>query len=167
MSDMQELMPRVYDELRRLAAAQLHRERRGHTLQPTALAHEAYLRLVTANDQSFENRAHFLGIAARLMRQILVDHARKRNATKRGGDRERVTMSIAAKVGEEPAFDVLDLDEAIAELAEKDERKARVLELRYFAGLLKTEVAEVLGISPSTVDADWLFARTWLKRRLG
>lgn len=166
---MSDLMPLVYDELRALAAARLQRERHDHTLQPTALANEAYLRLVSASDRNWQSRAHFFGVAGRLMRQILVDHARTRNAKKRGGDLQRQPISIAAEVpgANEGTLDVLALDGALNELADLDPRKAQVLQLRYFAGLKRAEVAEVLGVSESTIDADWHLARSWLATRLG
>ena len=163
---MDELTSRVYDELRQLAAAQLARERKGHTLQPTALANEAYLRMVDVVERGFDSRAHFFGIAARAMRQVLVDHARTRDAKKRGGDHHRVTMSALAGLGVETPVDVLDLDEALEELARLDERRARILELRYFAGLNRAEVAAALGVSETTVQDDWFLARAWLKTRL-
>jgi RNA polymerase sigma factor (TIGR02999 family) len=161
------LVPLVYDELHRIAASYLARERAGHTLQPTALVNEAYLRLLQADDLEFENRSHFLAIAARLMRQILVDHARKHAARKRGGRRERVTLTEGVAVDEgAPDVDLLALDEALGRLAEKDERLARLVELRYFGGLSIEETAEVLGSSPRTVKRDWAVARVWLRRQM-
>jgi RNA polymerase sigma factor (TIGR02999 family) len=164
--DVDALMPIVYDELRGLAAAQLKRERAGHSLQPTALANEAYFKLVDTAKAGMAGRAHFFGVAARAMRQVLVEHARKKQAAKRGGDQQRVTLSIADRAGEEPSFDVLDLEEALEELARLDERKARVLELRFFAGLSMDEVGELLAVSAKTVEADWYMARAWLRTRL-
>ena len=161
------LVPLVYDELHRIAASYLSHERAEHTLQPTALVNEAYIRLVQAEDLGFENRSHFLGIAARLMRQILVDYARKHGARKRGGRRERVTLTEGVAVEEgEPDVDLLALDEALARLAEKNERLARLVELRYFGGLSVEETAEVLGSSPRTVKRDWAAARVWLRRQM-
>jgi RNA polymerase sigma factor (TIGR02999 family) len=165
--DLDALMPVVYDELRGLAAAQLKRERAGHSLQPTALANEAYFKLVDTAKAGMQGRAHFFGVAARAMRQVLVEHARKKQAAKRGGDLQRVTLSIADAAGTEPLFDILDLEDALQELAKLDERKARVLELRFFAGLTMVEAATVLDVSPKTVEADWYMARAWLKTRLG
>ncbi len=168
---MTELMPLAYDEVKRIAAAQLFRERKEHTLQPTALVNEAYLRLVEEDTRDWRSRAYFFGIVGRAMRQILVDHARTKKAAKRGGGRERITMSVAAELGaptdEQAGWDILDLDQALRELAKLDERKARVLELRYFAGLNKAEAAEVLNVSPTTVQNEWIFARAWLRTRLG
>jgi RNA polymerase sigma factor (TIGR02999 family) len=165
--DLDSLMPIVYDELRGLAAAQLKRERAGHSLQPTALANEAYFKLVDTAKAGMAGRAHFFGVAARAMRQVLVEHARKKQAAKRGGEFQRVTLSIADGPGAEPLFDILDLEEALEELTKLDERKARVLELRFFAGLSMAEVAGILDVSPKTVEADWYMARAWLKTRLG
>lgn len=160
-----ELMPIVYDELRQLASAYLARERAGHTLQPTALANEAYMRLVDSDTTGLNGRAHFFAVAARAMRQVLVDHARKKQALKRGGDRNRLSLSMS-DMGAEMPWDVLDLEEALTELAQNDERKARVVELRFFAGLQMKTIAEMLGLSPKTVEADWYMARAWLKTRM-
>ena len=163
---LDDLMPIVYDELRQVAAAHLHRERQGHSLQPTALVNEAYLRLVDADQQGIQGRAHFFGIAARAIRQVLVDHARARGARKRGGDWQRVTLSDASGSADEASVDLLDLEAALQELTALDERKARILELRFFAGLSLPEVAECLGKSISTVESDWYMARAWIKTRL-
>jgi RNA polymerase sigma-70 factor, ECF subfamily len=161
------LVPLVYHELRRIAAGYLGRERQGHTLQPTALVNEAYLRLAQAEDIASENRSYFLGIAARLMRQILVDHARKRGRHKRGGQEARVTLTegLAVQQGERDV-DLMMLDDALARLAEKDDQLARLVELRYFAGLSIEETAQVMGSSPATVKRQWAVARVWLKRLL-
>ncbi len=160
------LFPLVYEELRQRAAGLLRHERAGHTLQPTALAHEAYLRLVGRREHAWQDRAHFLAVAARAMRAILVDHARRRNAQKRGGGEAPVTLE--ANVGAEReapvAFD--DLDRALHDLARLDERQARVVELRYFGGMSIEETAEVLRVSPMTVKRDWATARAWLYREL-
>jgi RNA polymerase sigma-70 factor, ECF subfamily len=161
------LVPDVYDELRRLAAAYLRKERETHTLQPTALANEAYVRLAGQTKVHWRGRAQFLAIAARAMRQILVDHARRRDADKRGGALERVTLCDAAAAFGQPALDLLALDDALTALGALDERKARVVELRFFAGLTTKEVAGALGLSETTVDEDWAMARVWLRRRLG
>ena len=160
------LMPVVYGELRRLAASQLRRERKAHTLQPTALAHEAYLRLLGGNHAAWQSRAHFMGVAARAMREVLVDHARRRRALKRGGGLELTVLDESLQVaGSRPiAFD--DLDQALLDLERSSERQARVVELRYFAGLSIEETSEVLGISPVTVKRDWTMARAWLHREL-
>jgi len=160
-----ELMPLVYAELRRRAAAHLKRERPGHTLRPTDLLHEAYLRLCAQN-AGFKNRDHFFGVASRLMRRILVDHARARSAAKRG-KALRVTLAedVAAPAAAPPA-DLLDLDAALDELASLDEREARVVELRYFGGLTLQETARVLGVSLATAKNDWAHAKAWLFARL-
>lgn len=164
---LDQLVPLVYDELHRIAASYLSNERVGHTLQPTALVNEAYLRLVQAEDIAFENRSHFLGIAARLMRQILVDYARRHGARKRGGSRQQVTLTDGVAVDEGGQdVDLLSLDEALTRLARKDDRLARLVELRYFGGLSVEETAEVLGSSARTVKRDWAAARVWLRRSM-
>ena len=159
------LLPVVYREMKRLAASYLKAERPGHTLQPTALAHEAYLRLVGRDRIQWQNRAHFLGVAARAMREILVDHARRRRAQKRGGG-QPVTMLDEALVGGGRPIEFDDLDHALNDLARLSERQARVVELRYFGGLSIEETAEVLGVSPATVKREWATARAWLYREL-
>jgi RNA polymerase sigma-70 factor, ECF subfamily len=157
----------LYRTLRDLAAGSLARERAGHTLQPTALVHEAWLRLARDGTEAWGDEAQFLAAGARVLRQVLVDHARRRSAAKRGGDRLRVTLDeLPAQSGAE-ALDVLALDEALERLAEQHPRAARVVELRFFAGLGGEEAARLLGISPRTVDGDWSFARAWLIRALG
>jgi RNA polymerase sigma-70 factor (ECF subfamily) len=161
-----ELFALIYGELRRIAAGLLRRERPEHTLQPTALVHEAYLKLVDQTRIRWQDRAHFLGIAARAMRQILVDHARGRAARKRGGGRQRVTLDEALVAKEGKDLELLSLDEAMTRLAGVDERAARVVELRIFGGLTVTEIAHVLGVSKRTVDGDWSVARMWLAREL-
>jgi RNA polymerase sigma factor (TIGR02999 family) len=164
---LERLLPLVYRELRRIAAGALRAERSGHTLQPTALVHEAYLRLADQKDVRWQNRAHFLGCAAQVMRHVLVDAARARRAGKRGGDAARVTLTDALGVAAEArGLDVVALDDALRALAALDARQARVVELRYFGGLSIGEAAEVLGVSPATVSADWAVARTWLRREL-
>ena len=160
------LVPIVYDELRRQAARYLKRERVGHTLQTTALIHEAYLRLVDQKNVHWQNRAHFFGIAAQLMRQILVDHARTRKRAKRGGSRIRVSLNEATAVATVRDLDIVALDEALARLAEIDPQQSRVVELRYFSGLNVEETAEVLGISPATVKREWRIAKAWLHREI-
>ena len=157
-----ELLPLVYDELRRLAAGYLRRERPGHTLQPTALVHEAYLRMVDQSQVRWQNRAHFLGVAAQMMRRILVDHARGQRAEKRGGDFQKLSLDENIDVSGERAADLVALDEALERLAEFDPQKARVVELRFFGGLSVEETAEVLGVSAPTVKRQWRMAKAWL-----
>ncbi len=157
----------AYTALRGLAAAYLHKERADHTLQPTALVHEAYVKLAGMSAGPVWNgKTHFQAVAANAMRQILVDHARRRATQKRGGDWLRITLTpdVAATPGRD--VEMIALDEAMRELAELDERKARVVELRFFGGLTCAEAAEQLGISPKTVEADWYFSRAWLRARL-
>jgi RNA polymerase sigma-70 factor, ECF subfamily len=160
------LIPLVYDELRRRAASALRPERAQHTLTPTALVHEAYLRLVDQSLPTFESRRHFYGIAARVMRQVLVDHARARMAAKRNLGREALPLDESIPVGSETAADVLALDDALGALAALDPAKARLVELRYFAGLTIEETAEMLGVSPATVKGEWALARAWLHREI-
>lgn len=159
------IVPLVYDELRRIAASRMRHERADHTLQPTALVNEAWMRLAAAPDARFENRAHFFGIAARLMRQILVDHARGRGRDKRGGDQVRVTLDESVAVSG-PEVDLLSLDAALERLAATDTTAARVVELRYFSGLGIEETATVLGVSPATVKRDWAVAKAFLRREM-
>ena len=161
----EKLIPLVYAELRDLAARHMRRERADHTLQPTALVNEAFLKLVDQRTVTWQNRAHFLGVAAQAMRRILVDHARRRNAAKREGG-ERVTLDDAVAVTEERSLDLMMLDDALTRLAALDERQGRVVELRFFGGLDIEQAAEALGISPATVKRDWLFAKAWLQREL-
>jgi RNA polymerase sigma factor (TIGR02999 family) len=164
---LEKLMPVVYEELRRLAKAHLGRERREHTLQPTDLVHEAYLKLVDQRHVDWKNRAHFFAVAARVMRRVLVDHARARLAQKRGGGAVRVTFDETLPI-DTPNADVtlLALDDALTELGTLDARQARTVELRYFAGLTVDEAAEALGVSGMTVKRDWTVAKAWLKLRL-
>ncbi|MBL8898569.1 MAG: sigma-70 family RNA polymerase sigma factor [Planctomycetes bacterium] len=164
----EELLPLVYAELRSLASRQLARERVGATLQATALVHEAYLRLIGGEpaEKKWDGIGHFYAAAAESIRRILVERARARAALKRGGDRERVTLGPEVSADEVDRDQLLDLDAALRALAEEDPRKARLVELRYFAGLSLGEVAEVLGISPATADRDWAYARAWLHDRL-
>jgi len=159
-------MPAVYDELRRLARHYLRRERPGQSLQATALVNEAYLRLKKDKRQPWQNRTHFFAIAATSMRQILVERARARNATKRGGEQVRITLDDAVASGGEKSLDLLALDEALTRLAGLDPEQARIVELRFFAGLSIEESAEALGVSPATVKREWTMARAWLKREL-
>jgi RNA polymerase sigma factor (TIGR02999 family) len=161
-----ELMPVVYDELRRRAESYLRRERPGHTLQATALIHEAYLRLVEQRETRWQNRAHFFAIAAQLMRRILIDHARSRQTAKRGGAVHKVSLDGAAELPEQQDEDLMALDEALSQLAELDARQARVVELRFFGGLSIEEAAEVLDLSPATVKREWSMAKAWLKREV-
>jgi len=159
-------MPAVYDELRRQAARYLRREQAGHTLQTTALIHEAYMRLVDQRNVQWQNRAQFFGIAAQMMRRILVDHARTKKRVKRGGSDIKVSLADATMPVEERDLDVIALDEALTRLAEIDEQQSRVVELRFFSGLTVEETAEVMGISPATVKRDWSMAKAWLHREL-
>jgi RNA polymerase sigma factor (TIGR02999 family) len=160
------LMSLVYDELRRLAASYLRRERPGHTLQPTALVHEAYLQLIDQSQVSWESRAHFFGAAARLMRRILVDHARAHKAEKRGGGEERLELNEAIGVPEQKDLNLLALDDALSELARIDPQQSQIVELRYFGGLSIEETAAVLSISPATVKREWSMAKVWLYRQI-
>jgi RNA polymerase sigma factor (TIGR02999 family) len=159
-------MPLVEAELRRLARAYMGRERRGHTLQPTALVNEAFLRLAGARGLRWQDRAHFLGISARLMRRVLVDHARSRGYRKRGGGAQRMTLDEALLAAPEPSLDIVALDRALEALAAVDERKSRVVELRFFGGLSVEETAEVLHLSNDTIKRDWRLAKLWLLREL-
>jgi RNA polymerase sigma-70 factor, ECF subfamily len=156
------LLPLVYDELRRLAGAYMRRERRDHTLQPTALVHEAYLRLVDQERVDWRNRAQFVGMAAMMMRRVLANHARDRAAAKRGGDAERVPLTFAGEVFRRPEVDALALHEALDRLAALDARKVRVVELKFFGGLTTEEIAEALEVSAATVEREWSFSRAWL-----
>jgi RNA polymerase sigma factor (TIGR02999 family) len=165
-SALDKLIPLVYGELRRLARYHLAHERPGHTLQTAALVNEAYLRLVSAENNEFQDRTHFFAIAARLMRQILIDHARGNRRLKRGGGGERVNLDTVAIVANEASDDLLALDEALTELSATDERKGRVVELRFFGGLDVPETAMALGVSENTVIRDWAMAKAWLTRRL-
>lgn len=161
------LTPLVYEELRRQAARYLRRERAGHTLQTTALINEAYLRLIGARDVRWQSRAHFFAIAANLMRRVLVEHARRRDAGKRGGSQVRVQLDEALAVADETDVDLLAVDEALDRLAAVDPQQARVVELRFFGGLSVEETARALGVSPKTVKRDWSVARAWLRREIG
>jgi RNA polymerase sigma factor (TIGR02999 family) len=160
------LMPLVYDELRRLARGYLYREKAGQTIQPTALVHEAYLRLVDAKQQDWRTRAHFVAIAAISMRQILIERARARAAQKRGGERVRVTLDEELVEAPESTFDVLAVDQALTRLADIDAEQARIVELRFFGGLTIEESAQALGVSPATVKRHWTMARAWLQREV-
>jgi len=165
-SALERLMPLVYNELRRLAVRYLRRERANHTLQPTALVNEAYLRLVDQQQVEWQNRAQFYGLAARLMRNILVDHARRRQAAKRGGEQFQISAEIDSQAAVAPEFEFLALHEALERLALIDPQKARIVELRFFGGLSIEETASILEIGHATVERDWKFARAWLWREL-
>lgn len=161
------LMPLVYDELRQLARSYLRRERPDHTLQATGLVHEAYLRLVDQTKTGWKNRAHFLGVAAQVMRRILVDHARRHRAEKRGGGWERLPLDDEEVASEGVrSVNLIALDDALEDLAKFDARQSRVVELRFFGGLTNEEVGEVLEISPRTVKREWRMARAWLHREV-
>jgi len=159
------LTPLVYDELRQMARTYLRRERPDHTLQATALVHEAYLRLVDQHSVSWQNRAHFFGIASQMMRRILVNHALARAANKRGGG-ERIALNEAIDLSKKGEVDLIALDEALQELERLDSQQTRIVELRFFGGLSIEETAEALGVSPATVKRDWSTARLWLRRQL-
>jgi RNA polymerase sigma factor (TIGR02999 family) len=163
---LERLMPLVYGELRRLAGSYLRSERPDHTLQPTALVHEAYLRLIDQRNVAWKNRAHFFGIAAQMMRRILVDHARRRQASKRDPERLRVTSGAAGESVAKDAPDLLALDSALHALERLDARQARIVELRFFAGLTVEETAEVANVSTATVKREWRTARAWLRREI-
>lgn len=160
------LMQAVYEDLRKKAAAFLRRERPGHTLQPTALVHETYLRMIDQKRVVWQNRAHFLGVAAEMMRRILVNHARDRKAAKRGGGGTRVTLDEALARSGPRELDLIALDDALSELATLDPMQSRVVELRAFGGLSVEETAEVMAISPATVKRYWSFSRAWLAQRM-
>jgi RNA polymerase sigma factor (TIGR02999 family) len=164
---LDQLLPIVYHELHRQAQRYLRRENPGHTLQTTALVHEAYLRLVDQRQAHWQNRAQFFGVAAQLMRRILVDYARQRQAAKRGGSAIQVPLEEGAVAAAESHVDLVMLDDALTRLAALDPQQARVVELRYFTGLGIEETAEALNISPATVKREWAMARAWLKRELG
>jgi RNA polymerase sigma factor (TIGR02999 family) len=165
---LDKLLPHIYTELRGLASSYLRREhRQNHTLQPTALVHEAYLRLVNERESHWESRAHFFGAAANVMRHILVDHARRRAADKRGGEFEKMQLEESIVIASnEKSFELLALDEALEELAKFDEQKSKIVELRYFGGLSVKETAEVLGVSEITVKRHWRVAKAWLYDKL-
>jgi RNA polymerase sigma factor (TIGR02999 family) len=160
------LLPLVYEHLRRLARSRMAHVPPGNTLQPTALVHEAYLRLAGSKDPRWDGRGHFFAAAAEAMRQILVDQARRKGSLKRGGDQQRVDLDGIELPIEPPSVDILDLDVALTSLAERDPLKADVVKLRYFAGLDRDEIAATLDISPRTVDRHWLYARSWLHREM-
>ena len=161
-----ELVPLLYKDLRRMAAYYLRRERREHTLQATALVHEAYLRLMDQKEVHWQNRSHFFGVAAQLMRRILVDYARSHQAAKRGGPLPKVPLDHIVALSKEGADDLVALDETLTRLAAVDAQQARIIELRVFGGLTVEEAAELLGVSPATVKRDWSMAKAWLTREL-
>ena len=161
-----QLIPLVYAELRRLAAHYLRGERPGHTLQPTALVNEAYLQLIDQKGHRWQNRAHFIGVAAQLMRRILVDHARAHRALKRGGHEVKVPLDDAFVMSYQRSEELLSVDEALTRLSALDRQQSRIVELRFFGGLSVEETAEALAISPATVKRDWSVARAWLYREL-
>jgi RNA polymerase sigma factor (TIGR02999 family) len=163
---LDELLPLVNDELRRLARAYLRREGPGHTLQTSALVNEAYLKLIDQRQVQWQNRAHFFGLAAQLMRRILIDHARRQDRAKRGGGRLRVSLDEFAIVTETRAAELLAVDEAVEKLTALDARKGRLVELRFFGGLTEEETAEVMGVSVPTVQREWRAAKAWLHRLL-
>jgi RNA polymerase sigma factor (TIGR02999 family) len=160
------LIPLLYDELRRVARGQLRREHVGHSLEATALVHEVYLRLVNVDRMTIDGRAHFLALAARLMRQILVDHARRRGAARRGGDVQLVGLDEAGTIAQPDGVDILALNEALDEMASFDARQRDLVELKFFGGLTIDETATALSISPATVEREWALAKAWLYRRL-
>ncbi len=164
--DLDALMGAIYDDLRRLAVAQMHSERDGHTLQPTAVVHEAYLRLVDQRTTDWKDRAHFFAVASRIIRRLLVDHAREREAAKRGGGAQRIALEDADLAAAMPDTELVALDEALSELGAISERQAQIVELRFFGGLTIEEIAEALGIGKRSVDRDWQIARAWLYCRL-
>jgi RNA polymerase sigma-70 factor, ECF subfamily len=163
---LDQLLPLVYDELRRMARRYMGQQSADHTLQTTALIHEAYLRLIGQEEKQWENRAHFFGVAAQAMRHILVDYARARQTAKRGGEARAVSLEEAAYVSDERAAELVALDEALAQLTQLAPRQSRVVELRYFGGLSVAEIAEVLQVSTDTVTRDWNQAKAWLYREL-
>lgn len=164
---LDQLIPLVYHELRQQAARYLRNERAGHTLQTTALINEAYLRLVDQKNVNWQNRAHFFGIAAQLMRRILVDHARTKKRAKRGGSDVRVSLGEVMATAPTQELDIVALDQALDRLARLDAQQSRIVELRFFSGLSVPETAEVLGISAATVKRDWQMAKAWLHREIG
>jgi RNA polymerase sigma factor (TIGR02999 family) len=161
-----QLITLVYDELHRLARQQIRDERRNHTLQPTALVHEAYLRLVKLPERTWQNRTHFIRLGAQIMRRVLVDYARARRATKRDGSLQRIPLNDSLAMSDEQSSEILAVNEALDRLAQIDARQSRIVELRFFGGLTVEETADALGISPKTVKRDWSVARAWLHREV-
>ena len=164
---LEALLPLVYDELHRQAVRFFHRERAGHTLQPTALVNEVYLRLINQHEVNWQNRAQFFGIAAEMMRRILVSHARSRQAAKRGGAAQHITLDEGLAAAPQRDMNLLALDEALTRLEQLDPEKSRMVELRFFSGLSVEETAEVMGVSPRTIDRQWQTAKAWLYREIG
>lgn len=160
------LLSLVYEELRRIARQYLRKERSDHTLQPTALVHEAYMKLIDISDVSWQDRAHFFAVASNVMRHILVDHARARATDKRGGEAQRIALEDAGSLSDERDIDLLALDEAMRQLAKFDATQSKIVELRFFGGLTIEETAHVLSISPATVKREWTMAKAWLFRRM-
>jgi len=163
---LDQLLPVVYQELRRMAGNYLRQENPGHTLQPTALVHEAWLRLIDQARVNWRNRAQFFGVAAQMMRRILVDHAKAKHREKRGGEAVKLSLDEAINLSQERAADLLALDDALYELTRVDKRKGRVVELRYFGGFSVEETAQILGVSPETVMRDWKMAKAWLYQQI-
>ena len=163
---LDQILPIVYQELRRMAGNYLRQENPGHTLQPTALVHEAWLRLIDQARVDWRNRAQFFGVAAQMMRRILVDHAKAKHREKRGGEAVKLSLDETINLSQERAADLLALDDAIGELTRVDERKSRVVELRYFGGFSVEETAQILGVSPETVMRDWKMAKAWLYQQI-
>lgn len=161
-----DLMPLVYEALRKVAAQYLRRQRPDHTLQPTALVNEAYLKLIDISEVDWNDRAHFFAVASQTMRHILVDHARSQARKKRGGSLQKLSLDEAISFSKEREVDLLSLDEALQELAKLDEQQAKIIELRFFGGLTIDETAHVVGISPATVKREWVMAKSWLFRKL-
>jgi RNA polymerase sigma factor (TIGR02999 family) len=165
-SASERLMPLVYDELRALAGSYMQRENAGHILQPTALVHEAFLKLVDQSRVDWKGRTHFYAVGAQIMRRILVDHARSKSRQKRGGDRQQISLDEGLVLSISRGEDLLALDEALDKLSNLDERQAKIVELRFFGGLTVEEVAEVLGVSKRTIENEWTMVRAWLRREL-
>ena len=167
-SSLQEVMDRWYDELKVIAAAQLRRESRDHTLQPTALVHEAFLRLANQRKLEEKSRSEMLAVGAKLMRRVLVDHARRKKADKRGGGRGKVLLTdeVSLSVSPQDPIDIVVMDDLIQTLGDSSDRAAKVVELRFFGGLTTDEIADSIGVSPRTVDNDWKFARAWIRREM-
>jgi RNA polymerase sigma factor (TIGR02999 family) len=163
---LEELTPLVYDELRRLAGRFLRRERPGHTLQSTALVHEAYMKLIDQSQVQFQNRSHFFAIAAQLVRRILVDHARTRDRQKRGGGAMKLSLDDALGVSDKREVELVALDDALTGLSKLDPQQSRIVEMRFFGGLSIEETAEAVGVSPATVKRDWVAAKAWLFREM-
>lgn len=163
---LEQLMPLVYNELRQIAKRYLRKERADHTLQTTALVHEAYIRLIDQNHANWQNRAQFFGVAAQMMRRILVDHARGHHADKRGGGAAKLSLDEAIEIADQKEVDLIALDDALTNLAELDEQQSRVVELRFFGGLTVEETAEVMKLSPATIKREWSMAKAWLHREL-